>query len=100
MADRDLQPGFVGQLLQFPPPQPHACAVTPPGVGGDRQASRFWIGGASHPAPPTIRFHQPSTGEEIAVESPLPGELEAWMVGLEEAAGGGPPLVDIFNKHR
>ncbi|MGA2269211.1 MAG: RluA family pseudouridine synthase [Bryobacteraceae bacterium] len=29
-----------------------------------------------------IRFHQPSTGEEIAVESPLPPELEAWMEGL------------------
>jgi 23S rRNA pseudouridine1911/1915/1917 synthase len=30
-----------------------------------------------------IRFHQPSTGEEVAVESPLPAELEAWMEGLE-----------------
>ena len=29
-----------------------------------------------------IRFHQPSTGEEIAVESPLPTELEEWMGGL------------------
>jgi 23S rRNA pseudouridine1911/1915/1917 synthase len=29
-----------------------------------------------------IRFHQPSTGQEITVESPLPGELEAWMEGL------------------
>ena len=29
-----------------------------------------------------IRFHQPSTGEEIAVESPLPPELDAWMEGL------------------
>jgi 23S rRNA pseudouridine1911/1915/1917 synthase len=30
-----------------------------------------------------IRFHQPSTGEEIAVESALPAELEEWMEGLE-----------------
>jgi 23S rRNA pseudouridine1911/1915/1917 synthase len=30
-----------------------------------------------------IRFHQPTTGEEIAVESPLPIELEEWMEGLE-----------------
>ena len=30
-----------------------------------------------------IRFHQPTTGEEIAVESPLPAELEEWMEGLE-----------------
>ena len=29
-----------------------------------------------------IRFHQPSTGEELAVESPLPPELEEWMNGL------------------
>jgi 23S rRNA pseudouridine1911/1915/1917 synthase len=29
-----------------------------------------------------IRFRQPSTDEEIAVESPLPAELEAWMEGL------------------
>jgi 23S rRNA pseudouridine1911/1915/1917 synthase len=30
-----------------------------------------------------IRFHQPSTGEEIVVESPLPADLEEWMEGLE-----------------
>jgi 23S rRNA pseudouridine1911/1915/1917 synthase len=30
-----------------------------------------------------IRFHQPSTGEEVVVESPLPAELEEWMEGLE-----------------
>jgi 23S rRNA pseudouridine1911/1915/1917 synthase len=29
-----------------------------------------------------IRFHQPSLGEEISVESPLPQELEEWMSGL------------------
>jgi 23S rRNA pseudouridine1911/1915/1917 synthase len=29
-----------------------------------------------------IRFHQPTTGEEVAVESPLPAELEEWMEGL------------------
>jgi hypothetical protein len=27
MADRDLQPGFVGQFLQLPLPQPHARSV-------------------------------------------------------------------------
>jgi 23S rRNA pseudouridine1911/1915/1917 synthase len=30
-----------------------------------------------------IRFHQPSTGEEIAIEAPLPAELEEWMEGLD-----------------
>jgi len=29
-----------------------------------------------------IRFRQPSTGEEVALESPLPAELEEWMMGL------------------
>jgi 23S rRNA pseudouridine1911/1915/1917 synthase len=29
-----------------------------------------------------IRFRQPSTGEEIRIESPLPAELEQWMAGL------------------
>jgi 23S rRNA pseudouridine1911/1915/1917 synthase len=32
-----------------------------------------------------IRFHQPTTGEEVTVESPLPVELEAWMEGLGTA---------------
>jgi 23S rRNA pseudouridine1911/1915/1917 synthase len=29
-----------------------------------------------------IRFHLPSTGESISVESPLPAELTSWMEGL------------------
>jgi 23S rRNA pseudouridine1911/1915/1917 synthase len=29
-----------------------------------------------------IRFHQPLTGEEVVVVSPLAPELEAWMEGL------------------
>jgi 23S rRNA pseudouridine1911/1915/1917 synthase len=29
-----------------------------------------------------IRFRQPSTGSEIALESPLPAGLEEWMAGL------------------
>ena len=32
-----------------------------------------------------IRFHLPSTGEERAIVSPLPAELEEWMRGLEPA---------------
>ena len=31
-----------------------------------------------------IRFRQPSTGEEITVEAPVPPDLEAWMAGLSE----------------
>ena len=30
-----------------------------------------------------IRFRQPSTGQELSVESPLPGELKAWLAGLK-----------------
>lgn len=29
-----------------------------------------------------IRFHQPSTGQEVTVVSPLPAELEQWMAAL------------------
>ena len=29
-----------------------------------------------------IRFHQPTTGEEVVVESPLPADLESWLEGL------------------
>ncbi|HEY1242619.1 MAG TPA: RluA family pseudouridine synthase [Bryobacteraceae bacterium] len=32
-----------------------------------------------------IRFRQPSTGEAITVEAPLPADLEAWLVGLEKS---------------
>jgi 23S rRNA pseudouridine1911/1915/1917 synthase len=32
-----------------------------------------------------IRFRQPSTGQEIAVESPLPVELNDWLKKLEES---------------
>jgi 23S rRNA pseudouridine1911/1915/1917 synthase len=32
-----------------------------------------------------IRFHQPTTGEEITVVSPLPPELEAWMADAGRA---------------
>jgi len=31
-----------------------------------------------------IRFRQPTTGDQITVESPLPPELEAWMAGLKD----------------
>jgi 23S rRNA pseudouridine1911/1915/1917 synthase len=31
-----------------------------------------------------IRFRHPSTGAEIALESPLPAELVDWMAGLGE----------------
>jgi len=30
-----------------------------------------------------IRFRQPSSGEEVTVVSPLAGELEEWLKGLE-----------------
>jgi 23S rRNA pseudouridine1911/1915/1917 synthase len=33
-----------------------------------------------------IRFRQPSTGEEVTVEAPLPEELRLWMEGLQPAA--------------
>jgi 23S rRNA-/tRNA-specific pseudouridylate synthase len=29
-----------------------------------------------------IRFEQPTTGEPVTIESPLPGDLEEWMQRL------------------
>jgi 23S rRNA-/tRNA-specific pseudouridylate synthase len=31
-----------------------------------------------------IRFEQPTTGESVTVEAPLPPELESWMLQLRE----------------
>ena len=33
-----------------------------------------------------IKFHQPSTGEPVTVESPLPADLEAWLSQLSASA--------------
>jgi len=35
VTDRDLQPGFVSQLLQFPFPEPHSRSVTAARFGGN-----------------------------------------------------------------
>jgi 23S rRNA pseudouridine1911/1915/1917 synthase len=35
-----------------------------------------------------IRFRQPSSGEEVSVEAPLPAELLSWMEGLPESSRG------------
>lgn len=45
----------------------------PARIAGEPTLSRYFL--HSH----RIRFEQPSTGEPITVESPLPGELEEWM---------------------
>ena len=36
-----------------------------------------------------IRFRKPSNGEEMQIISPLPPELERWMMSLEVIGGGG-----------
>jgi 23S rRNA pseudouridine1911/1915/1917 synthase len=45
----------------------------PAKIGGEPTLARYFL--HSH----RIRFDQPSTGERITVESPLPGELAEWM---------------------
>src|SRR5450759_1200991 len=52
VTDRDLQPGFVSQLLQFPFPEPHSRSITAARIGGNQQTLRFGITAATHPAPP------------------------------------------------
>ena len=38
MAHRDVQAGFIGQLLQFQLPEPYPCAVATARSGGNQQA--------------------------------------------------------------
>src|SRR5271169_178644 len=53
MADRQRQPGLVGQALQLPFPQPQAPAVAATAIGGDQQATRARIQAAALGTPPT-----------------------------------------------
>jgi 23S rRNA pseudouridine1911/1915/1917 synthase len=48
----------------------------PAKIEGEPTLSRYFL--HSH----RIRFEQPSTGERITVESPLPAELAEWMKGI------------------
>ena len=51
VADRDLQPGFVGQLLHFPLPQPHArTSLVPHHGAGTEERQRTGVGVQYQPA--------------------------------------------------
>ena len=52
MADLNGQPGFVGQLLQFELPQPHARSIGAAAIGGDQQPSGVGIAFAADCLPP------------------------------------------------
>ena len=54
----------------------------PSKIGGEPTLSRYFL--HAH----RITFHQPSTGEPVTVESPLPRDLETWLKQL----GPQPPL--------
>src|SRR5437016_137100 len=43
VVDHDIEVEFVGQLLQFPFPQPHPRAVAAAPIGGDQQSGRLGI---------------------------------------------------------
>ena len=52
MADRDGEPGLIGELLQLEFPQPQPIAVAAAGVGGDEDALRPRIDAAAFGSPP------------------------------------------------
>ena len=53
MADRQSQPGLVGQSLQLPFPQPQTPAVAATAISGDQQPPGAQIQAAALGAPPT-----------------------------------------------
>src|SRR5271165_2102392 len=53
VTDRDLQPGFVGQLLQLQFPQPHSRPVAPSAVRRDQKLSGIGVHLPTHHAPPS-----------------------------------------------
>jgi 23S rRNA pseudouridine1911/1915/1917 synthase len=53
----------------------------PAKIGGEPTLGRYFL--HSH----RIRFEQPSTGERITVESPLPAELEEWISAVQSPVG-------------
>jgi hypothetical protein len=55
MANRDLHPGLVGQLLQFQFPQTHSGPVTSAGISRDQQSHRLGVGLMPHRFPPLGR---------------------------------------------
>lgn len=52
----------------------------PAKIGGTPTLTRYFL--HAH----RIKFHQPSTGEAVTVESPLPDDLEAWLNQLSVSA--------------
>lgn len=52
VTHRDRQAGALGELLQFPLPQPRLSAIAAATVGGDQQVRCVRVGRASHLLPP------------------------------------------------
>jgi len=52
VADTDAQAALIGEVLQFPLPQPRAGAVAPAAVSGDQQFRGLRIQGRAHLEPP------------------------------------------------
>src|SRR5450759_2819555 len=53
VAHRDLETGFVGELLYLHFPQTESCSVTTTRVRRNQQLTGFGISFPTHPAPPT-----------------------------------------------
>src|SRR5262245_39298832 len=52
VAQFDLQPGLIGELLQSPTPQARSRTVTAATVSGNQQARRLRVTLAAQPLPP------------------------------------------------
>ena len=87
MTHRDMQAGFIGQLLQFQFPKPDPCAVAPARVGGNQQALSLAIDRFAHRTPPAPDALDGKGGRVVVNTHTHPASILAHIV---DAIGSDP----------
>jgi len=89
VADRDAQPGVIGQALQFALPQPWPIPIAPARVGFDQQVVGLGIDCAAHLLPPST-----NRGDGEFGGGGLGADADQGLVGgrVIDPVGRGPTL--------